>query len=272
MTTIGLKCKRQNNAIDCNSETSHVYKRQRLQDTADKPLRYLFIFSHTLIANYEEIMKDSWIRAIQYIVKKTQITANIATSNYNLLLRDIQSFLNDLIVSTYIEDDLVDTLFKFLHCYQMKHNFKILNLSQKLKYDLMQIKDDYFEDNMHKIELRKGMRILLRELKEELKWTLCLIHKDSRITFNLILNDIGLRGYFNAFVCASSISHTKRPYIQLYIQALSRSRIFRQQCMILTNYPIEVNEAIHFGIYPILISDQHMLTEGEYFRLTTKMI
>eukprot|EP01083_Nonionella_stella_P019968 55415_1 len=263
MSTVNkLKRKRKHNGnISYNSAPDP--KRQKLEHTDDKPLRYLLLFTHTLIANYEEIMKDSWIRSIRYIIKETG--KKQPNQHHTVLIQNITQFMNTLCVSTFVEDDLVDKLLKFVRSYQNKHNQQTLIINDDLKYNLMQIKDRFFEDNVHKIELIKGMRIFLRELKENLKWTLCLIHKDSRETYNLILNDIGLRGYFNAFVCAPSIANYNRPYKQLYEQSISRSRIFKQQCIVLSNHETEALESIHFGIFPILISKQNVTLNGKYF-------
>lgn len=233
-------------------------KRQRLEHTEDKPLKYMFIFTHTLIANYEDIIKDSWTRSLKYVLPRLR-----RDTKYEELRLSATQYLNELTISLFIEDDLVDHLFRFMGQCQ----YPCPPLNDSLKYDLMEIKDKFFDDNMHRIQLKPGIRIMLREVRETLKWTLCLIHKDSRETFNLILNDIGLRGYFNAFVCASSISNHCRPYSQLYEQALARSRIFKQQCLILTEHIPEALESIDFGIYPILVSNQHPVMDGEYFRI-----
>ena len=233
-------------------------KRQRLEHTEDKPLRYMFIFTHTLIANYEDIIKDSWTRSLKYVLPRL-----IRDTKYEELRLSVTQYLNDLTISHFIEDDLVDHLFRFMgQC-----PFPSPPLNDSLKYDLMEIKDKFFDDNMHRIQLKPGIRIMLRQLRETLKWTLCLLHKDSRKTFNLILNDIGLRGYFNAFVCASSISNHCRPYSQFYEQAISRSRIFKQQCVILTEHIPEALESIDFGLYPILVSNECPVMDGEYFRI-----
>ena len=221
----------------------------------------MFIFTHTLIANYEDIIKDSWTRSIKYLFPRLN-----GNSKYEEMRLSVTQYLNGLTICHFIEDDLVDRLFRFMGSSPLPSP----PLNDDLKYDLMEIKDKFFDDNMHRIQLKKGIRIMLRELRERLKWTLCLIHKDSRETFNLILNDIGLRGYFNAFVCASSISNHNRPYAQLYEQAISRSRIFKQQCLILTEHIPEALETIDFGLYPILVSDlsvDHPVMDGEYFMI-----
>ena len=213
--------------------------------TEDKPLRYLLIFSHVLIANYDEILRESWIQSVKYVLNQTEC------------IDKVLEYLSELRVSTVVEDDLADKLLAIMN-----------SKAESLKYELMSIKDKFFEDNMHKIELHKGARILLRELREVEKWTLCLLHKDSRKSLNLIVDDIGLRGYFNCFVCAASIANYSRPYIQMYEQSISRCRIFKRQCIVVTNHCVEAMEAIHFGILPILCGNaKEIKMDGKYFQI-----
>lgn len=253
-----MKRKREVSICEELKEDKQRRTRQKLGNTEDKPLRYLLVYTHSLIENYEEIIRDSWIKALQFIIKP-KIEC--------LLYKNISTFFNEIEISTFVEDDIIELLFEFIKKHQTKYKENIINCNDKeLKYYLMRLKDDFFEDNMHKINLKKGMRILLREIKEELKWSMCLIHKDSRNTMNLILNDIGLRGYFNAFVCSTSIASHRRPYLQIYDQCMSRCRIFKQQSIILCNYPIEANEAIYYGLYPILINNnKNIKLYGKYF-------
>ena len=255
-----LKRKRSLNSSDDNIALFvKPKKRQKLEHTDDKPLRYMFIYTHTLIENYEAIIKDSWIRAVKFAIKPQNC----------VLLDKIVGFFNKMLVSVFIEDDVIETLFDFIKRHQQRHEFSF-KCDTKLKYELMKLKDEFFEDNMHKINLKKGIRVLLREIKEELIWTMCLIHRDSRNTLNLLLNDVGLRGYFNAFVCASSIASHLRPYIGVYDQCVTRSRIFKQQSIVLVNYPIEATQAIFYGLYPILITNKNIKINGEYFMFKEK--
>jgi len=241
---------------DKGDELKMKSKRQRLEHTKDRPLRYIFMFTHSLIANYEEIMKDSWSRSLKYVLPRI-----VHHQKFEELRLSVTRYLDELTISHFIEDDLVDQLFRFME----RSSFPNPPLDDNLKYSLMEIKDKFFDDNMHRMEMKQGIRIMLRTLRESMKWTLCLIHKDSRETFNLILNDIGLRAYFNAFVCASSISNHHRPYSQLYEQAIARARIFKQQCLVLTEHIPEALETIGFGLYPILVSDTRPILDGEYF-------
>ena len=56
-----------------HSNESPPYKRLRYLDhDEDKPMRYIWIYSHFLMSNYEKILKYSWIKSVKWNVKTYQ--------------------------------------------------------------------------------------------------------------------------------------------------------------------------------------------------------
>lgn len=225
--------------------------------------------------NYEQLISECWVRTLTYFMKY-KIYANRKEMKEGIAL------VTDLIlhvpnISSFVEDHFLEYICdKIAIIAVLKKKEinveKIENGCRMYRYDILQTKDRFFMDIIHKMRMKKGMKLKLISLKEEHKLNLCFIHKESRVSMNAILNDFGIKGYFHRFVCSQSISDFSYPYKQLYKQMMSKCGILNvgQQCICLlfqssfqsnTNHEIsEIMECNAMGI-PYVCNTQQLLQE-----------
>lgn len=118
------------------------------------------------------------------------------------------------------------------------------------------------------VALKKGAYALLNHLRTE-GLSIALATSSVKDRAEGILKSAGIIDYFDVFVCAADIQHSK-PHPEIFLKAVQKLGLLPMECLVLEDSEAGVEAAFRAGIPVIHIPDMRDISPAHHAMITTQ--